>query len=518
MKKFYITTPIYYVNDKPHFGHAYTTIAADVLARYYRLKGSGVFFLTGTDEHGDKVARSAEKNGKSPLEFCDENSAKFQLAWDVLNISNNDFIRTTEERHKNTVEILFKKLKNAKTPLGNDVIYEGEYEGLYCVGCERYITEKELDNGKCPDHQKEPEMIKEKNWFFRLSDYAEILKKRIEEEDIWVFPIERKNEVLSFINQGLEDVAISRSSVKWGIPVPWDNEQIIYVWIEALMNYLSAIDIENEKGKKFWPVDVHFMAKDIIKFHAVIWPAVLLALDLELPKAISAHGFFTIDGKKMSKSLGNALDPIELSQKYGVDSLRYYLLREVPYGNDGNVSIKRLEERYVSDLQNGLGNLVSRVFTLASKEQFLPLDFQVENEETFGSQIQAKVRQTWEKYEIAMTSFRFHEVLISIWEIISFCDNYITETKPWKLVENEQEEFVKIIYNLLEVIRHIAWQIRPFMPETSKKIIRRLFVDDNNEKKEFSKSFDEIREWGGLQAEEIRVEKGEALFPKLDNS
>ncbi|MFH1565199.1 MAG: class I tRNA ligase family protein, partial [bacterium] len=305
MKKFYITTPIYYVNDKPHIGHAYTTIAADVLARYHRLKGEDVFFLTGTDEHGDKVARSAEKNGKSPLEFCDENSAKFQMAWDVLNITNNDFIRTTEERHKKIVKVLFERLRDARTPLGNVVIYEGEYEGLYCVGCEKYITEKELDNGKCPDHQKEPEVIREKNWFFRLSDYGKVLREKIESDEIYVFPQERKNEVLSFIDQGLDDVAISRPSVKWGLPIPWDADQKIYVWIEALMNYLSAIDIDSERGKKLWPADVHLMAKDIIKFHAVIWPAILLALDLDLPKSISVHGFFTIDGKKMSKSLGN---------------------------------------------------------------------------------------------------------------------------------------------------------------------------------------------------------------------
>ncbi|MFH1564503.1 MAG: class I tRNA ligase family protein, partial [bacterium] len=258
------------------------------------------------------------------------------------------------------------------------------------------------------------------------------------------------------------------------------------------------------------------MAKDIIKFHAVIWPAILLALDLDLPKSISVHGFFTIDGKKMSKSLGNVLDPVELAQRYGVDSLRYYLLREVPYGNDGNVSVERLEERYTAELQNGLGNLVSRVFTLASKEQFLPMDCQVENEYLVGSEIQAKVRQAWDKYEIDLENFGFNEALASIWELISFCDGYITKTKPWKLVENEQEEFVKIIYNLLETIRHIAWMIQPFMPSASEAIIKRLFVDDVNEKTEFSKSFDEIKKWGGLQPNEVRVEKGEGLFPRLD--
>jgi methionyl-tRNA synthetase len=530
MSKFYLTTPIYYVNDKPHIGHAYTTIAADVLARYHRLRGEEVFFLTGTDEHGEKVAQSAQDNNKSPQEFCDENSAKFALAWDVLNITNDDFIRTTQKRHEKVVETLFNKLKKAKTPKGNNVIYEGDYEGLYCVGCEKYITEKELDNGKCADHQKAPELLKEKNWFFRLSDYEDILKKKIESNDIQVLPATRQNEILSFIKQGLEDVAISRPSVKWGIPLPWDKEQTIYVWIEALMNYLSAITpltphvrgatnvplSGGVRGGKWWPADVHLMAKDIVKFHAVIWPAMLLALALDLPRVISAHGFFTIDGQKMSKSLGNVLDPVELAQEYGTDPLRYYLMREVPYGNDGDVSTKRFERRYVSDLQNGLGNLVSRVFALADKEQFTPVDFQVENEEKIGSEIQAKVKQVWDKYEIAIDNFQFSDALIAIWELIAFCDNYITQTKLWTLVDDQQEEFVKIMYNLLETIRHVAWMIQPFMPETSKKIIKQLFVDDKNEKKELSKSLAEVQKWGGLQPEEIKVEKGEVLFPRLN--
>jgi methionyl-tRNA synthetase len=509
--KYYITTPIYYVNDKPHIGHAYTTIAGDVLARYHRLKGKEVFFLTGTDEHGAKVAESAEKNKKSPQEFCDENSAKFQLAWDLLDISNDDFIRTTQDRHLETVNKYFDKLKKAKTIKGNEAIYEGDYEGLYCTGCEKFIMEKELIEGKCPDHKKEPELVKEKNWFFRLSDYQTILEEKITNDEIHIYPESRKNEILGFLKTGLEDVTISRPNIKWGIPLPWDKSQTIYVWIEALMNYLSAVE-----NKKSWPADVHLMAKDIIKFHAVIWPAILLALDLELPKTVSAHGFFTIDGQKMSKSLGNTLDPVELVNKYGTDTTRYYLMREISFGNDSDVSVKRLEERYVSDLQNGLGNLVSRVFALTKKEQFLPMDFQVEKEKNIGSEIQGQVAQAWDKYEIALDNFQFNEALLATWGLVSYCDGLITHTKPWTLMDDQQEEFVKIIYNLLETIRHIAWQIKPFMPTTSEKIIKQLFVDDVNEKKELNKSLNDLKQWGGLEPEEIRVEKGEILFPRLN--
>lgn len=515
MSKFYITTPIYYVNDQPHIGHAYTTVAADVLARYRRLKGEQVFFLTGTDEHGAKISKSAESLKKKPLEFCNENSAKFQLAWDVLNISNDDFIRTTEMRHQKTVEALLTRLKDSETPAGRPAIYEGEYQGLYCVGCERYLTEKELINGKCPDHQKPPELIKEKNWFFRLSDWQELLLKKIKSGAIKILPETREHEVVGLIKQGLEDIAISRPSVKWGIPVPWDQEQTIYVWIDALINYLSAVNILDESKINCWPADVHLMAKDIVKFHAVIWPALLLALNFDLPKIISSHGFFTIDGQKMSKSLGNVLDPVELSQKYGADAVRYYLMREVPYGNDGDVSVQRLEERYVAELQKGLGNLVARVCSLAGKEQFVPLEFQVEHKKKLGSEIQAKVVQSWEKYEIALDNFAFHEALVASWELISFCDSYITKNEIWKLPDLDQEEFVKMMYNLLETLRHLAWQINPFMPETSDKILKQLLTDPQHLEKEMAKNYSELKNWGGLHPAEIKVKKGEILFPSL---
>ena len=325
MNKFYITTPIYYVNDKPHLGHAYTTIAADILARYYRkqIGDDNVFLLTGTDEHGVKIAQAAEKAGKLPQDFSDEVSAQFQATWQKLNISNNDFIRTTEFRHEEAVIEILLKLKDAKGPSGQPVLYQGEYEGLYCTGCEAYKTESDLVDGKCPDHPKQKlNHLKEANWFFRLSDFQTDLKKIIESGAFKVEPESRKNEVLSFIHDGLQDIAISRASVDWGIKVPFDQDQTIYVWVDALLNYLSALGIKDnsEKFQKFWPAEVQLLAKDILKFHAIILPALLMALDLPLPKVCFAHGFFTIDGQKMSKSIGNVIDPNELVDTYGSDA------------------------------------------------------------------------------------------------------------------------------------------------------------------------------------------------------
>ncbi|HYC79993.1 MAG TPA: methionine--tRNA ligase, partial [Candidatus Binatia bacterium] len=356
-RKFYITTPIYYVNAKPHIGSAYTTIAADVLARLHRLLGHETLFLTGTDEHGAKIAEAAQAAGKKPQEFVDEVSAQFSLAWDILSIAPDDFIRTTEPRHKAAVKIFLEKLKESGK------LYEGEYEGLYCVGHEAFIKESDLVDGVCPDHKTKPELLKEKNWFFKLSDYQDILKKRIESDEIQIWPQARKNEVLSFISQGLEDTAISRPNVKWGIPLPWDENQTAYVWVEALFNYCSAIGYgaDDERYKKFWPADIHLMGKDIIKFHCVIWPALLLAIKEPTPKAIYANGFFTSGGQKMSKSLGNVIDPVEWAQKYGPDAVRYFVLREVPFGQDGDVSEEKFLARYNGDLANGLGNLFSRL-------------------------------------------------------------------------------------------------------------------------------------------------------------
>src|SRR3989338_9898954 len=334
-KKYYITTPIYYVNDKPHIGSAYTTIAADVLARLHRQAGNKTYLLNGKAEHGTKIAESAEKAGRDIQEFVNENSAKFSLTWDRLGIAPDDFIRTTQGRHVEAVKKFFNKLKNSGK------VYEADYEGLYCVGCESFKTETELTaEGLCLLHLTKPELLKEKNWFFKLSDYQEILKDKIIGGDFAIEPEIRKNEVLSFIEHGLEDIAISRRTAKFALPLPWDENQTIYVWLDELFNYCSAVGYgeDEEKFKTYWPADIHLIGKDIIKFHCIIWPALLLAIGEELPKKVYAHGFFTIDGQKISKSLGNIIDPNDLVAKYGADAVRYFLLREVPFGQDGDVS------------------------------------------------------------------------------------------------------------------------------------------------------------------------------------
>ncbi|MFA5076562.1 MAG: methionine--tRNA ligase [Patescibacteria group bacterium] len=503
MAKFYITTPIYYVNDRPHIGHAYTTIAADVLARFHRLLGDEVFYLTGTDEHGIKVAQAAQKNGLEPAQFADEQSAKFQLAWDSLNISNDDFIRTTEKRHEQGVTKFLNKLKNAKTPLGNDAVYEGEYEGLYCVGCESYKTENDLVDGKCPDHNLEPKILKEKNWFFKLSDFGQELKNKITDGSYNILPESRKNEVLGLIQTGLQDVAISRQTVDWGIPIPWDKKQTIYVWIEALINYLSALDYpQGDKFKKFWPADYHLMAKDILKFHAVIWPAMLLSVGVALPKVIFAHGFFTIDGQKMSKTLGNVIDPVEIAERYGVDAVRYFLLSEFSFGQDGDVSVEKFKSRYNTFLANGLGNVVARVLTLVESHPA--------KNQTLDSTPQKIVEEVWQKYQQAMIDLQFDRAIGEIWRLLAWMDNYIQETKPWELAKTQPEKLVTILADLTETIRHLGWLLYPIMPTISETILDSLGVLADEEKE----GFDQIKKWGRL-TDHTKIKKPAILFPRI---
>jgi methionyl-tRNA synthetase len=460
--KFYITTPIYYVNDKPHIGHAYTTIAADVVARYYRNKGYDTFFLTGTDEHGAKIAQAAEKAGKSPQAFADEISALFSFAWDQLGVAPDDFIRTTEKRHEDAVVIFLNKLKESGK------VYEGDYEGLYCVGHEAFLTEKDLVDGLCPDHKTKPELIKEKNWFFKLSEYAAELKSKIESNEFVIQPDAKRNEVLSFIEQGLEDIAISRPNVSWGIPLPWDPEQTVYVWVEALFNYCSAIGYgsDGEKFKRYWPADVQFMAKDIIKFHCIIWPALLSAVNEKWPQQVFAHGFFTIDGQKMSKSIGNVINPTDWAAKYGSDVVRYFLLREVPFGQDGDVSEEKLRARYDGDLANGLGNLVSRVTNLVEKY----LDGKYESQKNFFLSSSA-----WPKeVDDLIAQYRFHEALQKIWEQVFAANKFVDEKKLWEVAKTDVKELSDACHHLIIQIDLIAQKLAPFMPETSKKIIDHL--------------------------------------------
>ncbi len=474
MNKYYITTPIYYVNSKPHIGHAYTTIVADILARYYRLKlgQENVWFLTGTDEHGAKIAQVAEKEGKDPQTFTDEISGLFQSSWKNLNISNDDFIRTTEPRHEKVVLEVLTKLKSAKTPKGNDFIYSGDYEGLYCVGCESYKKEEDLIEGKCPDHNKVPELLKEKNWYIRLSDFGEVLKEKISSDEIKVLPIERKTEVLSFIEQGLEDVAISRQQVKWGIPVPFDQDQTVYVWVDALLNYISALGYPNdEKFTKFWPANTQLLAKDILKFHAIIWPAMLIAAEIEPPKELFIHGYFTIDGKKMSKTLGNVIDPNDLVLEYGVDAARYLIVSQFPFGQDGDVRAEEFVIKYNADLANGIGNLVSRVISMAEKY--------CDNKVPAGKyNADFDVASFWQTIETNYSEYKIYENLKEIMALVSWADNYVAETTPWsKAKEGKSDEVNQIIRNLLEILKHLAVALLPVLPETGIEILRRLNVE-----------------------------------------
>ncbi len=452
-KKFYITTPIYYVNDKPHIGSAYPTIAADVLARLHRQVGEDVFFQTGTDEHGAKIAAAAEKAGKSPKEFADEISAKFSFAWDQLGIAPDKFIRTTDKEHKDAVEIFLHQLK------ASGKVYEGEYEGLYCVGHEAFIKESDLVDGICPDHKTKPELLKEKNWFFRLSDYQKILEEKISNDELEIRPQTRKNEVLSFLKQGLEDIAISRPQVKWGIPIPWDTNQTTYVWVEALFNYCSGIGYHKdpEQFGKFWPADLHLIGKDLIKFHCVIWPALLLAVDLPVPKKIWAHGFFTINGEKISKSLGNAIDPNDWVAKYGADAVRYFLLREVPFGQDGDVSEEKLKARFNSDLADGLGNLFSRTTNMI--EKYLNGDVELGDSPKDLSHASE-----------AFYNLDFSEGLTSIWKEIAWANQLIDKSKPWELVKEHPDKVKELLLSLSALLLEIAFKLSPIMPETSQKI------------------------------------------------
>lgn len=453
-KKFYITTPIYYVNGDPHIGSAYTTIAADVLARLHRLLGNDVYFLAGTAEHGSKIAESAEKAGKQPQEFVDEMSTRFAETWKNLNITNDDFIRTTEERHAKAVNLFFEKLKRT------DYIYEGDYEGWYCIGCESFKKESELVDGLCPLHNRKPEWVKEKNWFFKLSAFGQKLEDYIKGGDIGIYPEGRKNEILSFISMGLEDIAISRRTAKFALPLPWDKDQTIYVWLDELFNYCTAVGYgdDREKFDKYWPADFHLMAKDIIKFHCIIWPALLMAVGEKPPKAIFAHGYFTVNGQKMSKTLGNIIDPNEMAAKYGADALRYFLLREVPFGQDGDVSEEKLKVRYNSDLANGLGNLFSRVTNMVEKF----LDGDVEDYLQSPKDLSPATD--------AFLNLSFTEGLTKIWEEIAWANQLIDKSKPWELHKTDPDKVKELLINLTALLYDISLRLAPVMPDTADTI------------------------------------------------
>jgi len=466
MKKFYIPTSIVYTNYSPHIGFALEITQADVIARYHRLLGKDVLFVTGTDEHGTKNAQAAKEAGKTPEDFTEEISKRVRDLTKILNLSNDDFIRTTDKkRHWPTVKKVWLQLKE------NGDIYKKKYKGLYCVGCEAFVKEKDLVNGKCSLHEKIPEAVEEENYFFRLSKYQNQLKKIIETGGIKIIPESRKSELLSFINQGLEDTSCSRprEKLEWGIPVPDDETQTVYVWLEALVNYLSVVDYatDGDKFKKFWPPDAHCIGKDIFtRFHGSLWPAILLSLKLELPKTIFVHGFITVGGQKMSKSLGNVIDPFELVKKYGTDAVRYFLLREIPPTEDGDFTYEKFEKRYNADLASGLGNLVARVINLAKISNF---QFPISNEFS-NSNFQKIVEKTKKDCSETLDEFKFNEALITIWDLISFCDGYIEKERPWE----KSEKQISVINDLLISLKNIAQLLQPFLPQTSEKISKQL--------------------------------------------
>lgn len=446
---FFVTTAIDYASDIPHIGHAYEKIAADILARYWRRRGKEVFFLTGTDEHGLKILQAAQKKGLPPKQFVDEISLRYRAAWSALEIRYDNFIRTTEPEHEKYVQDFVQKLYD----LGE--IYKDRYEGLYCVGCEEYKTKGELGPDEtCVIHQSKCQPVYEDVYFFRLSKYQKKLIEVIEKEKISIEPKERRNEILSFLKkEPLRDLAISRRKVSWGIPVPWDKTQTIYVWVDALLNYISG-------SRGHWPAYLHLIGKDIFRFHCIIWPGLLLAAGMELPRKIFIHGFLTVNGEKLSKTRGNVIDPLQIVRIYGVDALRYFLFREIPFGQDGNFSIDRFEKRYQSDLANDLGNLVQRVLTMA-KSYKIPWKYR-------------QVTKSYYQIDRAIENLEFSKALDAIWQIIIEANQKVDSEKPWALAEDNRQQLNNVIFQLLDAIAQIAYQIEPFLPETSWQIIEQL--------------------------------------------
>ncbi|TDT71395.1 methionyl-tRNA synthetase [Hypnocyclicus thermotrophus] len=510
-KNFYVTTPIYYVNGDPHVGSAYTTIASDVIARYNKIKNKDVYFLTGSDEHGQKVEEKAKEMGFTPKEWVDKMAPRFQKLWEKLNISNNDFIRTTEARHMKAVKKILKKVYDKGD------IYKGEYEGKYCVSCETFVPENQVINeNHCPDCGKELRIVKEESYFFKMSKYQDKLLEHIEENKEFILPETRRNEVISFIKQGLQDLSISRNTFKWGIPLEIDENHVVYVWFDALTNYLTAVGYENnpEMYDKFWNNGevVHIIGKDILRFHAIIWPCMLLSAGEKLPDKVVAHGWWTVNGEKMSKSKGNVVDPVKEIEKYGVDAFRYFLLKEVHFGNDGDYSDKAMVNRVNADLANDLGNLLNRTLGM-SKKYFDSKVLQGEGTEVYDDEIKELWYKTLVEVDKHMTKLQFSFALESIWKFISRMNKYIDETMPWALAKNKEKHprLKVVLYNLVESLYKIAVLVYPFIPESAQKIWNQLGFDGDIKKAKIA----DISDWGNVQYNHILGE-AKPIFPRLE--
>ncbi len=510
---FYITTPIYYVNDVPHIGHAYTTVAADVLARYWRLRGRDVFFLTGLDEHGQKVQQAAAKAGIAPQAHCDKLAPQFQTLWKRLNISNDAFIRTTDLPHKSIVQRYLQQLYDKQ------LIYKADYTGWYCTFDERFWTEKDVVEGLCPDCKRPVERISEHNYFFKMGQYQDLLIEHIKQHPNFIRPESRRNEVLGFLTtQKLGDLSISRpkSRLSWGIELPFDKDYVTYVWFDALVNYISALDYlpPTPSQDRYWPASVHLVGKDILTTHAVYWSTMLMALNLPLPETIFAHGWWTVDGEKMSKSRGNVVDPNTMIDEFGADAFRYFLLREVPFGQDGDFSQAAMVTRINSDLANGIGNLLSRTLTMIEKYCGGQAPKRSDSLDAVENDLETQTRNVSDAFKSELSQLQFHRALDLIWSMVHRADEYIEAKQPWKLAKSPANALLLegVLYNVAETLRHVTLHLYPFMPNSAEAMAKQLGLSID-----FSKPLPEHSyEWGAPFAG-IRISKGAGLFPRIES-